>query len=134
MSKYKTFKGVERAIAKRLGGKRTGQYGGADVVVDGWLSVEVKSRKTLPQWIRDALNQSKRNAKHDQLPIVILHEHEKRYDCAWVVMAMSDFEDNFGGGGGAVGVVADAEKLASQGDGQALEWLSMMRPDRQDGG
>ena len=136
MSKYRTFKGVERQIAKRLGGKRVGHLGGADVIVDSWLSIEVKSRKQIPQWIRDALNQSKRNAGISELPIVILHQVGQNHNGDIVILTLADFQNWFGqaGDSGDSGVVADAEKLASQGDGQALEWLSMMRPDRQDGG
>ena len=131
MSKYKTFKGVERAIAKRLGGERVGHLGGADVIVDSWLSIEVKSRKQIPQWIRDAIAQSKKNAKPDQLPILILHEHGQRYSGDLVVLALADFEDNFGGGGGggAVGVVADAEYRAALGNAEAAKWLEIMKPD-----
>ena len=127
MSKYKTFKGVERAIAKRLNGDRIGQYGGADVQTD-WLSVEVKSRKTLPQWIRDAIAQSKRNAGISQLPIVILHQVGQRHDADLVVMALADFENWFGQAGDS-GVVADAEYRAALGNAEALEWLEIMTPD-----
>jgi hypothetical protein len=127
MSKYKTFKGVERAIAKRLNGDRIGQYGGADVQTD-WLSVEVKSRKTLPQWIRDAIAQSKRNAGISQLPIVILHQVGQRHDADLVVMALADFENWFGQAGDS-GVVADAEYRAALGNADAAKWLEIMKPD-----
>ena len=131
MSKYRTFKGVERAIAKRLGGERVGHLGGADVIVDDWLSVEVKSRKQIPQWIRDALNQSKRNAGISELPIVILHQVGQNHNGDIVILTLADFQNWFGQAddSGDSGVVADAEKLASQGDGQALEWLEIMTPD-----
>lgn len=128
MSKYKTFKGVERQIAKRLGGERVGHLGGADVIVDSWLSIEVKSRKTLPQWIRDAIAQSKRNAGISQLPIVILHQVGQRHDADLVVMALADFENWFGQAGDS-GVVADAEYRAALGNAEALEWLEIMTPD-----
>jgi hypothetical protein len=127
VSKYRAFKGVERAIAKRLNGDRIGQYGGADVQTD-WFTVEVKSRKTLPQWIRDAIAQSKRNAGISQLPIVILHQVGQRHDADLVVMALADFENWFGQAGDS-GVVADAEYRAALGNAEALEWLEIMTPD-----
>jgi len=94
MSKYRTFKGVERSLAKRLNGERTGHTGGADVQTD-WLCAEVKSRKTLPQWVRDAVAQAKRNAGISQLPVAILHQQGQRHDADLVVMTLADFENNF---------------------------------------
>ncbi len=91
-----TWKNVERAIAKRLNGKRLGATGQAtaDVVTD-WLSVEVKHRKTLPQWLKDALGQARHGAG-GRLPIVILHESGQRHADDLVLMRMGDFEDWFG--------------------------------------
>ena len=91
----KTWKEVERRIARTLGGQRIGCTGEAtpDVVTD-WLAVEVKHRKQLPQWLKDALAQSKRNAGDGQLAIVVLHEHG-RHD-SLVLLALSDFVQWFG--------------------------------------
>lgn len=95
MSKYRTFKGVERRLARRLNGDRTGHTGGADVQTD-WLSVEVKSRKQLPQWLRGAVAQAKRNAGVSQLAVAILHEVGRNHDGDLVVMTLRDFEEWFG--------------------------------------
>ena len=131
MSKYRTFKGVERAIAKRLGGKRVGHLGGADVIVDDWLSVEVKSRKQIPQWIRAALNQSKRNAGISELPIVILHQVGQNHNGDIVILTLADFQNWIGqaGDSGDSGVVADAEYRAALGNASAAKWLEIMKPD-----
>lgn len=131
MSKYRTFKGVERALAKRLNGERTGHTGGADVVTD-WLCVEVKSRATLPRWVRDAIGQAKRNAGIEQLPVAILHQTGQRHDGDLVVMTLADFENWFGEPGSKAGTVADTVYLAGLGDEDARHWLEVMQPDREE--
>lgn len=131
MSKYRTFKGVERALAKRLNGQRTGHTGGADVVTD-WLCVEVKSRATLPQWVRDAIGQAKRNAEIEQLPVAILHQTGQRHDGDLVVMTLADFENWFGGDSPGPGAVADCVYNAALGDEDARRWLEVMQPDREE--
>lgn len=128
MSVYRTFKGVERSLAKRLNGQRTGHTGGADVQTD-WLCVEVKTRKTLPQWVRDAIGQAKRNAGVSQMPIAILHQTGQRHAGDLVVMSLGDFESWFLSGDD-LGVRSSAEYLAALGDESAREWLDVMTPDR----
>jgi len=95
MSRYRPFKATERQIAKRLGGERHGHLGGADVVA-GWLSVECKHRKTLPKWLKGALEQAKGNADDGQLGLVVLHEHGARHDDDLVLLSLADFEQWFG--------------------------------------
>jgi len=95
MSKYAVYKGTERRIARRLGGQRHGHLGGADVVSD-WLSVEVKHRKTIPAWIKDAMDQAKANADPGKLALVVLHEHGARSDGDLVILTLGDFRDWFG--------------------------------------
>lgn len=95
MSKYATWKGAEREICRRLGIQRTGHLGGADGS-GGWLSVEVKHRKTLPAWLHDAMAQAQRHAEDGQLPIVALHEFKQKYGGVYVVMRLGDFVDYFG--------------------------------------
>lgn len=96
MSRSAAWKGTERAIAKMLQGKRTGQYGGPDVMVGDWLRVEAKHRKALPGWIKDAMAQSARNAGETQLPIVVLHEHGGRHSDDMVMIRLGDFKKLFG--------------------------------------
>ncbi|GAP06235.1 hypothetical protein ATHL_01083 [Anaerolinea thermolimosa] len=91
-----TWKQTERAIAGRLNGKRQGAVGrtGADVVND-WLAVEVKHRRRLPQWLKDALTQA-RSGAGDRLPIVVLHEAGQRHSADLVLVRLADFQDWFG--------------------------------------
>jgi len=92
----KVWKQTERVIARRLNATRQGATGrtGADVVND-WLAVEVKHRRRLPQWLKDALAQA-RSGAGDRLPIVVLHEAGQRHSDDLVVLRLADFEDWFG--------------------------------------
>jgi hypothetical protein len=91
----KAWKRSERQIAERLGSKRNPNDGShkSDINTETH-AVEVKTRKTLPAWLKDAVAQSKRAAKVDETPIVVLAEVRqgvaaKRY----VVMDFDDFTD-----------------------------------------
>jgi hypothetical protein len=87
-----TWKQVERAIAKRLNGKRIGAIGKATAdVVSDWLSVEVKHRKQLPEWLKTALDQA-RNGAGERMPIVVLHECGQRHSEDLVLIRLADFE------------------------------------------
>ena len=90
------WKRTERAIAARLNGRRQGATGrrGPDVVT-GWLSVEVKHRRRLPAWLKDAQRQAQSGAG-DRLPLVILHECGQRHSDDLVLMRLGDFQDWFG--------------------------------------
>jgi len=94
----KLWKAVEREIMRRIGGKRipiTGRQRGD--VPDGeheWISVEIKTRKVIPKWIRNGMHQAQAsNVMGNKLPIVFIHEQGTRYDDDLVVMRMKDFED-----------------------------------------
>jgi len=97
-----SWKQVERAIAKRLGGKRVGCTGQAtpDVVTD-WLSIEVKSRKALPKWLWEGIEQARRGCREDQLAILVLHEKGEHHDNDLVILRLADFEGWFGDVGAA---------------------------------
>lgn len=91
-----TWKQTERAIAKRLNGRRLGATGRATAdVVNAWLGAEIKHRRRLPEWLKVALDQA-RNGAGERLPIVILHESGQRHDNDLVLMRLADFEDWFG--------------------------------------
>jgi hypothetical protein len=93
--------------------------------------VEVKTRKNLPQWIRDAVSQAKRNGGVEQLSVVILHQNGMRHDGDLVVLSLPDFECWFGGGVGPHSVlVADARYLAAQGEKESAAFLEMATPDK----
>lgn len=91
-----TWKQTERAIAKRLNGRRLGATGAATAdVVSDWLSAEVKHRRRLPEWLKAALDQAA-NGAEGRLPIVVLHESGQRHADDLVLMRLSDFQDWFG--------------------------------------
>ena len=92
----KDWKQAERRVAELLGGKRvpvSGRgRGDAPDVATASLTVEVKSRKRLPRWIKDALAQAEASAQTPQLPIVVLHEDGRRYADSLVVLRLADFK------------------------------------------
>ena len=66
--------------ARRPSGSVSGRArGDAPDVATPSLAVEVKSRKALPGWIKDALAQAEASAWKPQLPIVVVHEEGRRY-------------------------------------------------------
>lgn len=90
------WKNVERNLAKRLSGKRvpiTGRTRGSTPDIEHPnLSIEVKSRKEIPLWLKDAMDQTeKANPHNDKIPIVILHELGKRHDNDYVIISLKNF-------------------------------------------
>lgn len=97
--KRASFKQVERRLAKKLGGQRQPLNGssGPDVK-SSWLSVEVKTRKNLPDWLFHALSQAEKGTEGGKrLPVAFLKETGKHMVSGLVVMKFSDFMDWFGG-------------------------------------
>jgi hypothetical protein len=93
-----TWKHAERQIAKWLNGRRvpvSGRAGQPDIA-HPWLSIEVKHRRRLPQWLTMALVQAEQAAAPDQLPIAVLHEAGERYGRSLVVLRLDAFEEWFG--------------------------------------
>ena len=95
------WKRCEREIAAILGGQRvpiTGRARG-DVPDIGhpWLSIEVKSRETLPKWLVAAMAQARAAAHQGQLPIVVLHQVGQRHERDIVVLTLHDFVEGFAG-------------------------------------
>ena len=85
-------KDAERALAKRLEGRRTGVLGGEDIL-HPLLSIEVKSRS---RFIGEGfMAQAKRNS-NGKIPAVIIHILNKSHDHDLVMMELRDFEDLFG--------------------------------------
>ena len=93
-----TWKHCERMIAKLLGGERTGCNGESrrDVEHPRW-SVEVKHRKSLPEWLHSAMKQAEIEAEH-RVPIVVLHEKNLTYEKSYVIIRMDDFITETEGG------------------------------------
>lgn len=93
----KSWKASERSIARRLGGRRVGCTGrNTEDVAHCWLSVECKSRRRLPTWLKAALQQAKVNAPAGRLPLVVLHQVGQRHDGDLVLLSLADFEEWFG--------------------------------------
>jgi len=87
-----TWKRVEREIAKRFGTVRNLSQGLAvPDVVTHTLSIEVKSRRSLPKWLSNALKQAEDNCVSGTLPLVVLHESGELYNDALVIMRLKDF-------------------------------------------
>jgi len=94
----KTWKAAERAIARVLAGVRVGPTGEATPDVESdWLSVEVKTRKRLPDWLLEAMQQAHANRRGDRLAVVILHQVGARHDDDLVLLRLADFRDHFVG-------------------------------------
>lgn len=92
----KDWKTAERRVAEELGGRRVPVSGrqreDAPDVEHPTLSIEVKSRKRLPAWIRDAIEQAEASAQPPQLSVAILHQDGDRFGNAMVVMRLEDFK------------------------------------------
>ena len=99
----KDWKVCERRIAELLGGQRvpiTGrQRGDTPDIEHAALSIEVKSRKSLPAWLLKALNQAQA-ASNDgkKMPVVVLHQDHAPYAHSLVVLKLKDFADHLNGG------------------------------------
>jgi hypothetical protein len=91
----KTWKAVERAVARRLGGRRvpvTGRGGAPDVEHER-LAVEVKHRKSLPAWLKEAIAQAVAAARDGKIGVVVLHEAGSRHTQDLVVIRLGDLEE-----------------------------------------
>ena len=90
----KAWKKAERRIAELLGGRRIPvsgrQRGDCPDVEHPTLSIECKTRRSLPAWIEDAMKQAEASARNGRLPVVVLHQHGKRYRDALLVMRLGD--------------------------------------------
>jgi hypothetical protein len=88
------WKNHERRVARVFNGKRSGNCGRSVVdVAHPIFSIECKFRKTLPQLLREGLDQAHRYDEN-KLPVLVIKE---RYaHGAFVVMKMRDFASLFG--------------------------------------
>ncbi len=91
----KDWKDCERRIAEVLGGVRVPvsgrQRGYFPDVEHSTLAIEVKSRKRLPNWLEDAMQQAEASAKDGQLPVAVLHQDGHKYRDSLVVCRLRDF-------------------------------------------
>ena len=93
----KDWKACERKVASLMGGRRIpvlGRGRGDNPDIHHELfSIEVKSRKTIPAWLEDAMCQAEASAKNGLLPVVVLHEDRAPYAESLVVLRLDDFVD-----------------------------------------
>ena len=91
----KDWKACERKVAALLGGRRipvSGRGRGDNPDIHHELfSIEVKSRKTIPAWLEDAMRQAEASVKDGRLPVVVLHQDRAPYAESLVVLRLSDF-------------------------------------------
>ncbi len=94
----KSWKAGERVIAARLSGQRVPingrARGSAPDVEQVDLGVEVKTRKSIPGWLKEGMEQAVASAGK-RLPIVIVHEDRSSWNSALVFVRLSDFESRF---------------------------------------
>ena len=85
------WKNVERGVAKLFGGTRTGSNGESRRDVEHPVfSIEVKHRKSFPDWLHSAYGQADREKEH-RIPIVVLHERYTKFEDAYVVIKAEHF-------------------------------------------
>ncbi len=91
----KDWKACERRIAELLGGQRvpvSGRTrGDCPDIAHERLSIEVKSRKRLPDWLEEALRQAEVSSRDGQMPIAVFHQDGRRYADCLVVLRLKDF-------------------------------------------
>lgn len=96
----RAWKGAERRVAAKLGGRRIPVTGldrdGADVVTP-WAHVQVKHRRGRPSYLRGWLSGICAEAKaHGKVGIVVWSEPGKPTDDAVVVMRLDQFQELYG--------------------------------------
>ena len=98
----KDWKACERKVASLMGGERipvSGRGRGDNPDIHHELfSIEVKSRKTIPAWLEDAMRQAEASAKDGRLPVVVLHQDRAPYAESLVVLRLEDFANHLKGG------------------------------------
>ncbi|MGQ9570181.1 MAG: hypothetical protein ACUVWN_04600 [bacterium] len=90
-------KRTERALARRLGGRRVGVLGKSDMILETSHTVfefEIKERKRCV--VQNWLAQAERNCSQGKTPALIIHLHYQPHSEDMVVMRLRDFEDWLG--------------------------------------
>lgn len=88
------WKRQEREIATALGTRRLPNTGvsQADVRCPGW-ALQVKTRKQLPAWLLEAVDQAVRDAGDDERPAVVLsHVSQGKKARRFVVLSFDDWQ------------------------------------------
>lgn len=95
----KAWKACERRVAKYINGTRvpvSGRTRGDKPDIDhNFLAVEVKYRKEIPEWLKDAMRQAEAAAMPRQLPCVILVEKGQDTGEALICFRLRDARDHW---------------------------------------
>ncbi len=90
----KSWKAAERRVAEILGGERVpvnGRIrGSAPDIEHPVLSLEVKSRRSVPAWLLEALEQATASSRDGRLPVAVLHAAGCQYADALCVIRLED--------------------------------------------
>lgn len=100
-SNTSTWKAVELALAKLLGGERvpvTGRTMGSAPDIDhADLAIEVKHGKSIPKLLQRAMTQAVaaqsfylKRGKGDRVPVVLFHPEHTRYDESYLIVRIKD--------------------------------------------
>ena len=81
----------ERELAAKIGGKRTGQFGGPDDVTSDLFVVQVKVRKAWPSWMADELAKLPRTGGRVPLLVVANAPGPGHSRKALVVVGLEDW-------------------------------------------
>ena len=84
----RTWKAVERAVARLLGGRRC-HFEGEDVDAGRW-SAEVKHGRQVPKAIIDWFDQAERNTPEGKRLLLVLHPPRLPYEDSLVVLRLTD--------------------------------------------
>lgn len=94
----KGWKRTERKIAELLGGRRipvNGRIRGcAPDIEHDTLSLEVKSRQSIPRWLQEAGEQARAVPRDGRVPVSVIHVQGKPYADALVVVRLGDFAEH----------------------------------------
>ncbi len=90
----KSWKATERRVAGLLGGERipvNGRIrGSAPDIAHDTLSIEVKSRRSVPAWLTEAMEQAQASSRDSRLPVSVIHQWGRPYADALCVMRLED--------------------------------------------
>ena len=93
------WKVFERFTCRLFGGQRENDpERGDECRGTGMWAPEAKYRKEIPAWLEGMMLQAESQARDDQLPLVVLTEHQRDRMQALVIMRLQDLYDFFVGG------------------------------------
>ncbi len=88
------WKAFERWVCRAFGGERWWEKP-EECLGTGIFAPEAKYRKKLPTWLMEMILQAERQARDDQIPLVVLTEHHMPRRNALAIMRVGDLLDWF---------------------------------------